>query len=291
MSVISFVILHYGNVQVTKECVDSILQLHTEDDIHIVVVDNDTNKSDEERQVLKQEVLVDSRIEVFEIKEKSGFSKANNEGYAYTRRLHNPDYVIMTNNDIVFEQKDFLAKMKESYLKNSYAVLSPDIVSRENGQHQSPIAGHGRSIFQVNYTIWMNAICLQMYSLVYPLLLWNYNKNKNKDAGQQSLVQQENIVPCGACIIASQKFVEHEPKMFVPETNFYYEEYILHERCKRNGYKIVFSPELQVIHGDGVATKENKINEKKRLKFIMNETMKAARVYKAVLQKINDNQF
>ena len=104
MGVISFVILHYGNVQVTKECVDSILQLHTEDDIHIVVVDNDTNKSDEERQVLKQEVLVDSRIEVLEIKEKSGFSKANNEGYAYTRRLHNPDYVIMTNNDIVFEQ-------------------------------------------------------------------------------------------------------------------------------------------------------------------------------------------
>lgn len=284
MSVISFVILHYGNVQVTKECVDSILQLHTEDDIHMLVVDNDTNKSDEERQLLKQRVLIDSRIEVLEITEKSGFSRANNEGYAYTRKMHSPDYVVVTNNDIVFEQKDFITKMKDSYSKNPYAVLSPDIVSRENGQHQSPISVQGRSVFQVNYTIWMNRICLILFPLIYPLLQRNYNKNKVMGVGQQDLVYKENIVPCGACIIVSKRFVEQEQKIFMPETNFYYEEYILYQQCQRKEYKILFDPELQVIHGDGIATKENKLNEKKRLKFVMKETLEAAKVYKELLQ-------
>lgn len=278
MSVISFVILHYGNVQVTKECVNSILQLHTEDDIHIVVVDNDTNKSDEERQVLKQEVLVDSRIEVLEIKEKSGFSKANNEGYAYTRRLHKPDYVIMTNNDIVFEQKGFIAKMKESYLKNSYAVLSPDIVSRENGQHQSPIDTRVRKMWQVNYTIVMNKLCLVFFGLVYPLIKRQLQKSNIEVSPQ--LIYQEAIVPCGACIVFSRDYIMHEEKAFYPETEFYYEEYILHYRCKMLEYKIIFEPMLQVLHGDGVATKKRTFDERKRIRFMMENTLQSAKLYR-----------
>ena len=146
MSVIGFVILHYGNVQVTKECVDSILQLHTEDDIHVVVVDNDTNKSAEERQELKNAVLSDQQVEVIQIKEKSGFSRANNEGYAYLRERYNPDYMIVTNNDITFEQKDFIERLKDLYEECPYEVLGPDIVNRENGIHQSPIDVSGRSL-------------------------------------------------------------------------------------------------------------------------------------------------
>ena len=285
MSVIGFVILHYGNVQVTKECVDSILQLHTEDDIHVVVVDNDTNKSAEERQELKYAVLSDQQVELIQIKEKSGFSRANNEGYAYLREMYNPDYMIVTNNDITFEQKDFIERLKGIYEECPYEVLGPDIVNRENGQHQSPIDVSGRSLQQVNYTIRMNAICLKLFPIVYPFLQMNYNRAKahgNIDAIKE---RQTSIVPCGACLIVSKNFISNENVMFTPETNFYYEEYILHERCRRSGYRILFSPEVQVIHGDGIATKGKTDSEKKRMKFVMEETLKSARKYRSLIQE------
>ena len=64
MSVISFVILHYGDVRVTKACVDSILQLQTEDEVYVVIVDNDTHKTSEERNLLKEIMVSDLNIDV-----------------------------------------------------------------------------------------------------------------------------------------------------------------------------------------------------------------------------------
>lgn len=285
MSVIGFVILHYGNVQVTKECIDSILQLHTEDDIHVVVVDNDTNKSAEERQKLKDTVVISSMVEVIQMQEKSGFSRANNEGYMYIKEMYNPDYIVMANNDIVFAQKDFVKRLKDIYEECPYEVLGPDIVNRENGQHQSPIDVKGRSLQQVNYTIWMNAICLKLFPIVYPFLQMNYNRSKEHSSIELIKERQSDIVPCGACIIVSGNFINKENVMFTPETNFYYEEYILHERCRRNGYRILFSSEIQVIHGDGIATKGKTESEKKRMRFRMEETLEAAKLYRKILQQ------
>ena len=285
MSVISFVILHYGNVQVTKACVDSILQLHTEDDVHVIVVDNDTNKSLEERQLLKDTVVKTPQIEVVQMLEQSGFSRANNEGYMYTRKMHNPDYVIIANNDIMFEQKDFIKRIQDLYNECFYEILSPDIMDRDSGQHQSPIDVTGRSLKQVQYTIWMNTICLKLYSLMYPLLQMNYNRMKKNSIVEQKSERQSEIVPCGACLILSKNFIEKEAVVFTPETNFYYEEYILHERCQRNGYRILYAPEVQVIHGDGMATKEKEKNEKKRIRFVMEETVKSAKIYKELMKE------
>lgn len=281
MSVIGFVILHYGNVQVTQDCVASILQLHTEDDIRVVVVDNDTNKSVDERQELKDTVLLSSQVEVIQMQEKSGFSRANNEGYMYIRKMYNPDYIVMTNNDIVFEQKDFIDKIKLSYQKNQYTVLSPDIVSQKTGGHQSPIDTRKRRVWQVNYTIIMNWICLKFFWLVYPFIRRQFQTVQSMN--DITVTYQEGIVPCGACIVFARDFIEHEEYALFPETEFYYEEYILHYRCKMLKYKIVFEPMAQVLHGDGLATKKSARDEKDRIRFIMAHTLSSAKVYKKLL--------
>lgn len=281
MSVIGFVILHYGNVQVTQDCVASILQLHTEDDIRVVVVDNDTNKSVDERQELKDTVLLSSQVEVIQMQEKSGFSRANNEGYMYIRKMYNPDYIVMTNNDIVFTQVDFIDKIKLSYVNCRYAVLSPDVISRESGEHQSPIGMIERKLWQTNYTIAMNWICLRLFPLVYPFIKSRFQGVKNTDCETKTYL--EDIVPCGACIVFSRLFIALEESAFYPETEFYYEEYILHYRCKVLKYKIVFDPALNVIHGDGVATKKSIEDEKRRVKFVMENMLRSAKIYKEFL--------
>ncbi len=42
-----------------------------------------------------------------------GFSRANNKGYRYAVEKYNPDFIVMTNNDIIFKQREFIDKIVE----------------------------------------------------------------------------------------------------------------------------------------------------------------------------------
>lgn len=282
---VCFVVLHYGDIQITKMCTDSILQLDKSEEIQIVIVDNDYQKSQQERILLERQYDGISNIDIVKATEDLGFSKANNIGYKFAKEKYNPDYIVVTNNDIEFIQKDFIKRLEDVYKVSSYDVLSPDVVCRESGQHQSPIDIQGRSIKQVNYTIRMNAICLKIFPIIYPLLQLNYDRTKLRNVDNEMMECASGIVPCGACIIVSKNFIEKEEKIFVPETHFYYEEYILYERCKRAGYRIVFDPKVQVLHGDGVATKGRTKNDKKKMHLVMEETLKSAKVYRELLRE------
>lgn len=239
MSRICFIVLHYGQHDVTEACVDSILNMKTVHELRVLIVDNDHYKAKNER-FQKNTQYKDNRVDVLQMVEQSGFSKANNQGYMYAKNLWQPDYIVMTNNDITFVQEDFCDRIVSCYEKNNYAVLGPDIISEESGVHQNPIDVKGRNKWQVNYTILMNAIFYHFFFLVYPLLCV-YNRcvtEKKKQQNEPERVRRmQDIVPCGACLIFSPVFVNKEKKAFVPETEFYYEEYILYERCKRNAYQ------------------------------------------------------
>ena len=80
MEYVSFVILHYKDYSVTDTCVQSILAMEQQERIRIVVVDNDIQKKEEDRQELLQKYQGNSRIKVLQIKENGGFSYANNQG-------------------------------------------------------------------------------------------------------------------------------------------------------------------------------------------------------------------
>lgn len=80
MEYVSFVILHYKDYSVTDTCVRSILAMEQQERIRIVIVDNDIQKKEKDRQELLQKYQGNSRIKVLQIKENGGFSYANNQG-------------------------------------------------------------------------------------------------------------------------------------------------------------------------------------------------------------------
>ena len=95
--------------------------------------------------------------------------------------------------------------------------------------------------------------------------------------------RHENIVPFGACLIFSKDFIQNEEKAFEPETQFYYEEYILTYRCQKKAHKIVYDPSVQVLHESGAATRKTFGSMKRQMKFRMERTLEAAGVYKNLL--------
>ena len=279
-----FLILHYGDIDITMHCIDSIIQLKNSAEYIVVIVDNDTNKTNYEMLIEKYNDT--NCVKVIRTGGGLGFSEANNYGYRYVLDKFNPEYLIVANNDIVFEQQDLPKLIESSYIEDRWDILSPDVIGADDGQHQSPIALRARKYSELRYTIFFNTICLVFLPIVFPVL-----NRKMKTYGYREYIAKKtsNVVPCGACIVLSKHFLESEDKLFVPETKFYYEEYILHHRCKIKGYSIIYNPMIRVIHGDGKATKNKSVDEKKRLRFLMKNTLDSAKIYRDFMKKYRSN--
>ena len=271
MEIVSFVILHYKDIEVTDRCVRSILQMEDpENRIRILIVDNDIGEKWEKRQQLQSRYGQDSRITVLPIMENGGFSYANNKGYRLAREQEEISYIIVLNNDIEFPQKNFLELLDKSYEQHPCHIFGPDIIRQGTGEHQNPMDTRLRTREEAQFTVRMNRLALKFYPVLYPLVSWKLNREEKvrlqQKAENETFYQtvQENIVPFGACLIFTPEFVKQEEVAFTPETQFFYEEYILTGRCRKKGYRIVYDPALQAYHESGAATKAEFAVKKER---------------------------
>lgn len=291
MEVVSFVILHYKNFENTSACVDSILSMDHQERVRIVIVDNDGDEPQEKREALRKYYEGFANVDVLQMQQKTGFSAANNAGYAYARETQKASCIVVANNDIVFTGSDFLEQLGSIFRGNPCHVIGPDIVCRKTWEHQNPMDTRLRTREEADYTIRMNRLALRLYPLAYPFVRMQMNKAQKKQfhrkREQEAFYRsvQSNIVPYGACLIFTSDFVRQEEKAFDPETEFYYEEYILAYRCQKKNYRIVYDPSLRVMHEDGSETKAAFQNEKKRLRFLMEKTLEACKVYRRMLDK------
>lgn len=285
MSIVSFVILHYKDAEVTDACIQSILAMEQQERIRIVVVDNDIEEKDEKRRALAECYKENPRITVLPVHENGGFSYANNQGYTYAREVLKAAFVVVINNDILFTQKDFVERLENSYEKNKGWVMGPDVIRESTGEHQNPMDERIRTKAEALQTVKKNRFALKYYSLLYPLLYLNnkrlMKKQTEEKTGRKEYydVAQRNKVLFGACLIFTPLFVKKETKAFEPETRFFYEEYLLTLRCQNRGYTMVYEPKLKVLHESGAATKSGFKSEKRRLKFTMERVAEAAEIY------------
>lgn len=271
---VTFVVLHYNCFEETKACVDSIMALDRKEQIRVVIVDNAS--VNDSLQKLQQTYRGHEQIFLLHNDENVGFSAGNNRGYEYAKAHWNIEFVIFANNDLLFEDKEFIEKVRKEYENSRFGILSPDIFHTTLKIHQSPMDEKMvLPVSGVRKTILFNRLALWMYPVFYAL----YGKNMNETrASVSDLSYRKNIVPMGACLICSKTLMEQKKVIFAPETHFYYEEYILSYWCLKNGVDIVFQPEIQVLHNHGMATKSLG-DPRKVVRFRMKNILQAARVY------------
>lgn len=288
MGTAGFVILHYGDRETTDACVRSVLKMKDQKRIRIIIVDNDIEKTEDQRRKLKEAYRDNSRITVLKVRSGGGFSQANNLGYRFAREKLQTSFIIVLNNDIEFTQEDFIGRMERSFRENPCHVLGPDVVRAGTGEHQNPLDTRIRTAEEAAYTVRMNRMALRLYPVAWPVILRKLKKEeeklRQKKAGEGFCREvQKDIVPFGACLIFTPEFVKREELAFDPETQFFYEEYILAYRCRKKGYHTVFDPSLKVLHESGAATVKTFRSEKKRLKFMLERTAEAAQIYHTMI--------
>lgn len=282
-----FIILHYASVQDTVNCIESILKLEGSRRADIIVVDNGC--------ALKTENLPKSgNIQLIPLAGNEGFSAANNKGYQYALARCRPDFCIAANNDIVFEQTDFLEKIEQEYEKSRFYVLGPDIIVPGLNWHQSPLAldcmNREQAAARVNKLAFYKKHSI-LHFLQERAFMWTHNilcrtgllLKVKKTIGRGKLPiyteRYENPGLMGACLIFSERYMEQNDRLFYPETFLYFEEDILTFNCKKNHWKMVYSPELFVHHNDSAATKKSSAGAFDRDRRTVRRMYDAALVY------------
>lgn len=293
MKTIAFVVLHYNVPDITRRCVASIRELDSNVKKKIVIVDNAS--PDGSGMLLQKEYLQDPDIKVLLNEKNEGFAKGNNTGYRYAREEWEADCIVIINNDIIFEQKDFILEVEKdisSWEKERVGVIGPDIVTVAQ-QHQNPFRERPYEIKDVKTAIRNKRIFLLYFHLKKILHLdhkifilenlFEKRSEKRRNTIRYS-GQQYGVVLQGACLIFSPLFVRKEKNAFCPDTFLYGEEDILSFQCRKREYQMLYWPSVSVRHLEGRATEERYSQPVKKSIFIYRNTLKSLGILKKMME-------
>jgi GT2 family glycosyltransferase len=293
---ICFLILHYKSVEDTLKCIDSIKALSCNSKPDIVVMDNGCDEG-------KAINCDNPDVSVLSLEENLGFSAANNIGYRYAVERFNPDFIIVTNNDIFFEQKNFIELLIEEYNRSNYFILGPDIINENTGGHQSPLSSGPLNKAEIDRFIKrfefyskhyilsfiINEMIIErLHDLTDKLGLTVYiraAKRKFLNADIERFDKEyKNVRLLGACLVLSRNFINLNSNVFTPEIYLYNEENFLTHRCIENGWLIVYCPTLYVKHNDRSSLRKSFKNVLARDKFRTENLLKSTKEYRAYLE-------
>lgn len=246
---ISFVILHYLTYEDTINCVESIFNNLTYPDISIVIVDNGSPNGTGQK--VFDKYANDSRVHVILSKENLGFAKGNNIGFKYAKYELKADFIVMINNDIIIEQKDFCERLIKDYEKEKFHVCGPNIISLVDNKPQNPIPKIFYNSKQVKKMKFKFTLLNILSYIRCDLLLESMINSKSKGSSGKKELKEYQIH--GSGMIFSKDFIDKYDGL-CEDTFMYMEECILKFICDRDNLKMIYCGDLLIYHKEDSAT-------------------------------------
>ena len=278
---IVFLILHYKVIEETKKCVESIINNYSNENYEIVIVDNGSlNESGEK---LKNMYKNNSNIFIIINKKNLGFAKGNNVGFKFAKK-RGANYIIMVNNDIVFTQNNFCKLMIEKYNEFHYAILGPKILLPKGDEFCYNIKVKSVKeqyifIFLLYVRLFLAYIGLgKIFEILFK------KKNKKRKNRIDINIKRENIPIYGCCIIFSEDYINRFDGID-DRTFLYCEESLLYLRTLENDLKIVYDPQLEILHNHSVVTKQINNTIRKKEIFVVKNLIKSNKILLKELKK------
>jgi len=225
-SQVLILIVNWNNYSDTKECLESLTQLSS-DNYQVMLVDN--GSSDDSSRLLKEEF---PEIHLLNLPENLGFAGGNNVGLEYALKEEYP-FILLLNNDTIVQKEDFLDELIQTLEdEQSVGAVGPAVEQADGITQLSilPYPDIGNSI-------------INSLGLYYP----NHNKRKYVDsiAGCCVLVRREAILQAG--------LLDENYFMYGEETEWFF-------RIRKKGWKVLFLPIKSIFHKGGASSK--KIDDK-----------------------------
>jgi GT2 family glycosyltransferase len=276
---------------------DSLFQNAAKDSVFVIVENGSQDSSAAELQKLYGN---HAQVHLVILEENVGFSKGNNAGWSYVKKHLDPDFIVITNNDVIFYQKDFEQKIYEIAQSDYFDVLGPDIYVPRYNNHQNPLYTHPitkeeiqeklalyegyqkhpqRFFWRLKAHYFKDSLCARS-----PLFYRLYSKMRKVDFADHR-TKQKGIVLQGACLIFSKHFLEQEEKAFDPEPFLYCEEIFLYLRCQKKDYVQLYSPEIAIHHMEGASFEFAYQKQAAQMNFMLENHVNAHKMVLAYMEE------
>jgi GT2 family glycosyltransferase len=242
MKLISFILVNFNNSQKSIDCVKSIIN-NINHDYQIYIVDNDSVSI--EKNILKKwNSDNDEIIELIWLNKNIGYFPAIS--YAYNNNyntLKNTDYLIIGNNDLIFE-KNFFTILSNTNYNNDVFVICPSVINN-NGIKQNPHILKKYTYLQhvfleIYHFSYFFAFILNFISIYFKFR--GAQKNKNG-----SDISQYISIGYGALYILNNNYINFVN--YIPDYLFLMnEECALSKLVFDNGGRIYYDKNLIVYH-------------------------------------------
>ena len=248
----TYLVLHYKNADVTEQCLESLLNLDSQDS-SIVVVDNASNNGSYE--ALLEKYGENARIHFIKNEENLGYAAGNNVGFRYAKEKLGADWIVLLNNDVVVEQRDFQQKVQEEYGKSAFYLAGPDIVTPE-GNSQNPFLMDCPDKKTIRKKLLHDYVVLGLMKvrLQQALKKLLHYDGSIFQPNEIATIEDFHGVLHGSCLIFSPEFIREFNGLY-GGTFLYCEEEILCYILNRLNRRYAYLKSLRVIHKHSVSMK------------------------------------
>jgi GT2 family glycosyltransferase len=258
-----YVILNWNNYEITVDCISKVLAFDAQSSI--ILVDNGSPLSAKEKlwrhisglgfHKVAQDTEVDNRFRrgertllLLELDENYGFAIGNNFGISLSYRLGS-EHVIIMNND-VFINSSLTDKITKVFREDkNIALIGVNVIQK--GRSINPMRVDDTMLFVFWYKL--------LYPILYPIIFlqkYLYRK-RNRLLNMKNVIYELNGNEClSGCFLACKTSALHDVGYFDTETFLFAEELILINKIRKKGYKIIYMPEIAVIHDHSETTKK-----------------------------------
>ena len=247
MSDVVIITVNYKGADATAAFLGSVSRLDDFQRAHVIVVENGSHDGSAER--LRPLVAGSLNVELLGSDINRGyFGAANWALQQYLARGNRPDWVIICNNDILFDDRQFLAKLLQRNPGDA-AVIAPAIIARLTGVDCNPFMRHRPSALKLmRIRMWHSSYYFMWIKQLLSPYLRTIRHRVSQRVSRAAEQQESQIYGAhGAMFIFSRAYFEAGG--FIDDGYFLYaEELCTAETCVRLGLRVIHDPELRVSH-------------------------------------------
>lgn len=285
-----FVILHYLAYQDTCECVESIKRNIGDSEYKIIIVDN--NSPDDSYEKLNRNFSNDKKVFLIHNPKNLGFANGNNVGFRYAKENLNPDFIVLSNNDICLFQPNFSNSVVEFYSKTNFDVMGPMIITKDGNCTSNPEDGHIFNEDEIEGRIkaykkrYLKSKYYIRNSLTRKI---NYLKDSMHKESDKNVVLsiKSDVILHGSFMVFSRKYINKFDGLD-DKTFMYLEEDILYLHLVKNGMVSYYNPYLAVYHKEDSSTNAMMQSNRKKEMFIAKNQINSFCAYREVLKDYSE---
>lgn len=265
----------YGADEETAQYLESLRRLQRQPDLRVLIVDNSANGD-------LPNLPMNSSHTILRLDENLGYLGGARRGmFSYLAEHPLPDWVIISNVDLLITDTQFLQKLARLKTAPLVGAVAPRIVSALTGRDQNPFLRDRPSAFRMHLYKWSyrSRLALNVHELVsaaFHRLRSILGRFTLPNAAVAHDVSEKIYAPHGSFLILSKEYFCAGGSLDFP-CFLFGEEIYLAESLRRLGLDVIYAPSLEVVHQEHKSTKL--LKSRKLARFVASSAAYCADTY------------